>query len=129
MTFEFSLTNFNFIKKRFLMNKVDNIVEKMQRVVKYARVNVINVNKIMIARVNKHRKFIEYEIENYVWLNRRNIKIVKSSNKLNDKYLKFYLITKKRNRIYEFEYFEDMQIHSMFHFWLFCKNHQNSLSN
>ena len=66
MTFEFNLTNFNFIKKRFLMNKVDNIIEKMQSIVKYARINVMNINKIILARINKHRKFIEYEIKNYV---------------------------------------------------------------
>ena len=56
MTFEFNLTNFNFIKERFLMNKVDNIVEKMQRIINYAPVNVIDVNKLMIVRINKHRK-------------------------------------------------------------------------
>ena len=48
------------------MNKIDNIVEKMQRIVKYARINIIDVNKIMITRINKYCKFIKYEIEKYV---------------------------------------------------------------
>ena len=48
------------------MNKVDNIVKKMKEIMKYARINVMKVNKIMIVQVNKHRKFIEYEIKNYV---------------------------------------------------------------
>ena len=129
MIFESSLIDFESIKERLLMNKIDNIVDEMKRIVAYVRIRVIKIDKIMIAQVNKHRKFIKYEIKKYVWLNRRNIKTIKSSNKLNDKYLKFYLITKKKNRVYELKLFENVQIHSMFHFWLLRKNSQNSLSS
>ena len=129
MIFELNLIDFEFIKKRLLMNKIDNIVDEMKQIVAYAWIWIIKIDKVMIAQVNKHRKFIEYEIKKYVWLNRRNIKTIKSSNKLNDKYLKFYLITKKKNRVYEFEFLENVQIHSMFHFWLLRKNFQNFLSN
>ena len=128
MTFSLSLKNFEFIKKRFLMNRVDNIVDEMKRIVIYAKENAIQVDKIMIAQVNKHRRSVEFEIKNYVWLDRRNIKIVRLSNKLDHKYLELYLITKKRNQAYELEFFETMQIHSVFHFWLLRKNSQNSLS-
>ena len=128
MIFDFNLKDFEFIKKRFLMNEIDNIVDEIKRIITYVKKNAIQANKIMIAQVNKHRKSIEYEINNYVWLDRRNIKIVRLSNKLNHKYLEFYSITKKRNQVYELELLETMQIHSIFHFWLLRKNSQNSLS-
>ena len=66
MTFDFNLKNFESIKKRFLMNKIDNIVDEMKRIMTYVKKNAIQANKIMTAQVNKHRKLIEYEIKNYV---------------------------------------------------------------
>ena len=82
----------------------------------------------MITRVNIYRKSIKFEIKNYVWLNRRNIKITRFSNKLNDKNLKFYQIINKKNQIYELKLSNIMHIHSIFHFWLLRKNSRDSLS-
>ena len=90
------------------MNKIDNIIDEMKQIVAYVKIRIIEIDKVMIAQINKHRKFIKYEIKKYVWLNRRNIKTIKSLNKLNDKYLKFYLITKKRNLVYELEFLENV---------------------
>ena len=108
-------------------HKVDDIVEKMKRIVKFVKAHAMKINKRMIARANANRKLIEYEIKNHVWLNRRNIKIVKLFDKLDDKHLKLYLIIKKENQIYELKFLDIMHIHSIFHFWLFRKDSQNSL--
>ena len=81
----------------------------------------------MIARINKIRLSINFEIENYVWLNRRHIKTIRSFDKLNDKKLKSFKIIKKRDIVYELELFDDMHIHLVFHWWLLRKNFKNSL--
>lgn len=115
MTFEPSLTDPESTKERLLMDKADNIADEMKQIVAYARTRAIEAGKVMTAQANKHRKPIEYEIGEYVWLDRRNIKTTRPSDKLNDKYLGPYLITKKRGRAYELELPEDVQIHPVFH--------------
>ena len=49
MTFDFNLKNFESIKKRFLMNKIDNIVDEMKRIMTYVKKNAIQADKIMIV--------------------------------------------------------------------------------
>ena len=77
MIFEFDIINYESIKKRLLTKKIENINTKIKRIINYVKKHVINIVKRIIARVNQYRKFIEFEIKNYVWLNRRNIKIVR----------------------------------------------------
>ena len=66
MTFDLDLIDSNSTKKRLLMTRVDDIVEKMKRIVKYVKAHAMKINKRMIARANANRKLIEYEIENHV---------------------------------------------------------------
>ena len=123
MIFEFDIINYKSIKKRLLTKKIENINTKMKRIINYVKKYVINVVKRIIARVNQYQKFIEFEIKNYVWLNNQNIKIVRFFDKLKNKNLKFYLVTKKK-QIYELEFSNIMYIHSMFHFWFLRKKFQ-----
>ena len=81
----------------------------------------------MIVRINKFRFSINFEIKNYVWLNRRHIKTIRLFDKLNNKKLNSYFVVKKKNIVYEFELFDNMHIHSIFHFWLLKKNLNDSL--
>ena len=66
MIFEFDLIDSISTRERLLLNQVKNIATNMKRNVEYARIHVIKINKIMIARINKYNKSIEYEIENFV---------------------------------------------------------------
>ena len=99
----------------------------MKTIFKWNKTNVIEIRCRIIVKINKHKQFVKFEIKNYVWLNRRNIKTIKSFNKLNDKNLNFFVIINKREQIYELKLFEIMHIYLMFHFWLLRKNEQNFL--
>ena len=66
MIFEFDIINYEFIKKRLLIDKIENINTKIKRIINYIKKHVIDVVKRIIARVNIYRKFIEFEIKNYI---------------------------------------------------------------
>ena len=93
MIFEFNIINYKSIKKRLLTKKIENINTKMKRIVNYVKKHVINVVKRII-----------------------DIKIVRFFDKLNNKNLKFYLVTNKKKHIYELEFSNIMYIHSIFYF-------------
>ena len=127
MIFNFNLNNYKIIKKRLLIRQNEFIVEKMNRIIEYAKVNVVDARQKMTTRINKIRLSIIFEIENYVWLNRRHIKTIRSFDKLNHKKLKSFKIIKRRDIVYELKLFDDMHIHLVFHSWLLKKNSKNSL--
>ena len=127
MIFDSNLDDYEIIKERLLVRQNEFIVEKMNRIIKYAKVNVVDARQRMTARINKTRLSIIFEIENYVWLNRRHIKTVRSFDKLNDKKLNSFKVIKRRDIVYELELFDDMHIHLVFHSWLLKKNSKNSL--
>ena len=127
MIFDSNLNDYEITKKRLLVKQDEFIVEEMNRIIEWIKINVVDVKQKMTTRVNKSRLFISFEIENYVWLDRRHIKTTRSFDKLNDKKLNSYLVVKKRDIVYELELFDDMHIHSIFHFWLLRKDFNDSL--
>ena len=127
MIFDSNLDDYEIIKKRLLVKQNEFIVEKMNRIIEYAKINVVDAKQRMTIRVNKIRLSSSFEIENYVWLNRRHIKTVRSFDKLNDKKLNSFKIFKRRDIAYELKLFDDMHIYSIFHSWLLKKDFKNSL--
>ena len=81
----------------------------------------------MIVQVDKHKKLIIYDIDNFIFLNRRYIKIAQSFDKFDDKKLNSFKIIITREIFYELELFNIIKIHSIFHSYLLRKNSQNSL--
>ena len=78
INFSFNFTFYNIIKKRLLIVKTKNIIDIMQNIFNYVRNHAKIVQKRMTIQINKHRKTIEYVEKNYVFFDKRNIKIVKS---------------------------------------------------
>ena len=127
MIFDSNLNDYEIIKKRLLIKQNEFIVEKMNRIIEYVKVNVVDAKQKMTIRINKIRLSINFEIENCVWLNRRHIKTTRLFDKLNDKKLNSFKVIKKRNIVYELNLFDDMHIYLVFHSWLLRKNFKNSL--
>ena len=65
MIFESNLNDYEITKKRLLTKQSEFIVEKMNRIIEYVKINVANAKQKMIARINKFRLSINFEIENY----------------------------------------------------------------
>ena len=127
MIFDSNLDDYEIIKERLLIKQNEFIVEKMNRIIEYAKVNVVDARQRMTIRINKICLSISFEIKNYVWLNRRHIKTTRSFDKLDDKKLKSFKVIKRRDIAYELKLFDDMHIHLVFHSWLLRKNFRNSL--
>ena len=87
----------------------------MQNIFNYVRNYVDVIQKRITIQINKYRKIVKYVEKNYVFLNRRNIKIAKSFDKFDDKKLNSFKMLKRRNNFYQFELFETMRIYDVFH--------------
>ncbi len=71
--------------------------------------------QIIEAQINKHRRDVIYEINDWVWLFFRNIKTTKSCKNLKDKQLESYQITIKVEIFYHLYLLISMkQLHLMF---------------
>ncbi len=70
---------------------------------------------IIKAQINKHRRDVIYEVENWIWLLFRNVKITRSCKDLKDKQLELYQITVKAKIFYHLRLSVSMKhLHSMF---------------
>ena len=127
MIFDSNLDDYEITRERLLAKQSEFIVEEMDRIIEWTKVNVVDVSQKMIARANKTRFSISFEIGDYVWLDRRHIKTVRPFDKLDDKKLDSFQVIKRRGIAYELELSDDMHIHSVFHFWLLRKDLRDSL--
>ena len=74
----------------------------------------------------RRQKTSQFKKKKKVFLLRRNIKIKRSSEKLNHRKLKSFKISKKKKSLnYELELFKIMRIYSTFHVSLLKKVNQN----
>ena len=58
MTFESNDITYNFIQKRLLIVKAENIIDIMINIFKFMQNNVERFKKVMSTQINKHRKFV-----------------------------------------------------------------------
>ncbi len=87
------------------------------------------MKQIIEAQINKHRRDIIYEVNDWVWLFFRNIKLIKSCKDLKDKQLKLYQIIVKVEIFYHLHLSISMkQLHSMFSSKLLHFYFEDSLS-
>ena len=129
MSFSSDSISYATTRERLLIVKTKNIIETMQNILNYVRDNVEMTQKRMIAQINKHRKTMKYVERDFVFLNRRNIKIARSFDKLDDKKLNSFKMLQRMSNVYRLELSEIMRIHDVFHCWLLRKNFRDSLEN
>jgi len=75
---------------------------------------LVRVKVIIKKQINKYWKKIIYKINNIIFLNFRNIMILQSSKKLNDKMLKFFKILIKIKHVYQLKLSLTMKIYLKF---------------
>ena len=122
MSFSSDSTSYATTRERLLIVKAKNIIDTMQNILNYVRDHVEMTQKRMTVQVNKHRKIVEYVERDFVFLNRRNIKIARSFDKFDDKKLNSFKMLQRLDNVYRFELSEIMRIHDVFHCWLLRKN-------
>ena len=96
---------------------------------KVLKKNLKHVQKQQARFYDKRHTFKEFKIENYVWLNDKNIKI-KKNKKLKWKSFEFFKIIKIINlennfQVYKFKLSKIWKIHDVFHVSLLKKTQFN----
>ena len=74
------------------------------------------IKSTMQKQVNKHRKEIKYQIDNFVKLSSKNIKTTRFLKKLNDRMFDSFKIIEKINVFYRLKLFSSMHQHDVFLF-------------
>ncbi len=121
MSFDSDTTDYKTIRERLEVRKVDDIVIWMKELLIFDHQQLKKTKQIIEAQINKHRRDVIYEVNDWVWLFSRNIKTTKSCKNLKDKQLKFYQITVKVEIFYHLHLSISMkQLHSMFSLKLLC---------
>ncbi len=129
MSFDSDTTDYETIHKRLEVRKADDIVIWMKELLIFNHQQLKKTKQIIEAQINKHRRDVIYEVDDWVWLFSRNIKTTKSCKNLKDKQLKLYQITVKVKIFYHLRLLISMkQLHSMFSSKLLRSYFDNLLS-
>ena len=81
----------------------------------------------MFKQINKHKKKINYKLNDKIFLFSRNIIIDRSFKKLENKMLKLFSIKEKVKAFYQLQLFDFMKIYDVFHSHLMRKNSDDLL--
>jgi len=115
MSFDPDIIEYESTRERLQVDRVKNISEQMNKTLIFAREALIKTQKQMMNQANKHRKKINYKIESKMFLNERNIVIVRSFKKLNDKMLDSFINLDFVDSSYKLKLSESMRVHDVFH--------------
>ncbi len=115
MSFDSDTTDYETIHERLEAKKADDIIIWMKELLIFNHQQLKKTKQIIKAQINKHKWDVIYEVDDWVWLFSRNIKIIKSCKDLKDKQLELYQITIKVEIFYHLHLSISMkQLHSMF---------------
>ncbi len=115
MSFNSNMINYEITHERLKARKADDIIIWMKELLSFDHQQLKKTKLIIEAQINKHKRDVIYEINDWVWLFFRNVKITKSCKDLKDKQLESYQITVKAKVFYHLYLLISMKhLHSMF---------------
>ena len=129
MSFNSDIIEYESIRERLQIIKVEDIFNHINKTLIFAREALIKTRKQMMKQANKHRKEINYKIESKMFLNERNIVTARLFKKLDDKMLNSFKITDSVNFFYKLKLSDTMHIHDVFHSELLHSVVDDSLSD
>ncbi len=126
MSFDSDTTDYEMTHERLKAKKTDDIVIQMKKLLSFNHQQLKKTKLIIEVQINKHRRDITYEVDDWVWLSFRNVKTTRLCKDLKDKQLDLYQITAKVNTFYHFHLSVSMKhLHSMFSsklLWLYSED-------
>ena len=122
ISFSLDSTSYISTRERLQTAKIKVITNSIKKTLKIIIIKVKIVTNIMIIQVNKHRKKIIYKKDNKIFLSNKNIKTIKSVNKLKDKMLSSFQVKKLVKTFYQLKLSLSMKIYNVFYSSLFKKN-------
>ncbi len=129
MSFNSDTTDYKTTYEHLEARKADNIIIWMKELLIFNHQQLKKMKQIIKAQINKHKRDVIYEVNDWVWLFFRNIKTTRSCKDLKDKQLELYQITVKVEIFYHFHLLISMKhLHLMFSSKLLQSYSENSLS-
>ncbi len=129
ISFNSDMTDYEITCERLKARKANDIVIWMKELLSFDHQQLKKTKLIIEAQINKHRRDVIYEINDWVWLFFKNVKITKSCKDLKDKQLKLYQIIVKARIFYHLHLSVSMKhLHSMFSSKLLWSYSEDSLS-
>ncbi len=115
MSFDSDTTDYEIIRERLKARKADDIVIRMKELLSFGRQQLKKTKLTIEAQINKHRRDVIYEIDDWIWLFFRNVKTTRPCKDLKDKQLEPYQITAKARAFYHLRLPASMKhLHPMF---------------
>jgi len=115
MSFDSDTTDYETTCERLEARKADDIVIQMKELLSFDRQQLKKTKLIIEVQINKHRRNVIYEVDDWVWLSFRNVKTTRLCKDLKDKQLESYQITVKVKIFYHLHLSVNMKhLHSMF---------------
>ncbi len=114
MSFDLNSIEYEITRARIEADKAKNIFKHMKWSLALIKQVLTRVRVTMKKQIDKHWKKMIYKIDDMMFLNFRNIMILQSSKKLNDKMLKLFKILIEIEHAYWLKLSLIMKIHSKF---------------
>ncbi len=115
MSFDSDTTDYKTTCERLEARKADDIVIWMKELLSFDHQQLKKTKLIIEVQINKHRRNVTYEVDNWVWLSFRNVKTTRLCKDLKDKQLNLYQITAKIDIFYHLRLSISMKhLHSIF---------------
>jgi hypothetical protein len=117
-------------RERILNKKTFDIIEKMKNIWEFIRKKLANTQETQKRYADQKRTSAsEYKLEDVMWLFTKNIKIERSSRKLDHKWIESYKIKKILRDACQLNLSQSMKIHNIFHTFLLRSTVTNSLTD
>ncbi len=100
MSFNSDTTDYEITHEWLKARKADDIIIQMKKLLSFDHQQLKKTKLIIKAQINKHKWDVIYEVENWVWLFFKNVKITRSCKDLKDKQLELYQIIVKAKIFY-----------------------------
>ncbi len=114
MSFDLNSTEYEITQAKIEVSKAKNIFEHMKWLLALIKQALVRVRVTMKKQIDKHWKEMIFKIDDMMFLNSRNIMILRSLKKLDNKMLKLFKILIKIKHAYQLKLLLTMKIHSKF---------------
>ncbi len=114
MSFNLNSIKYEITWAKIEADKAENIFEHMKWSLALIKQVLARVRVTMKKQIDKHQKTMIYKINDIMFLNSRNIMILQSSKKLDDKMLELFKILIKIEHEYQLKLLLTMKIYSKF---------------
>ena len=114
MSFNSNTSNYNLTRERIEAEKIDDIVNRMQKLLKFDQKQMKKIKLTMRKQINRHRKKVKYQMNEFVKFSSKNIKTTRLLKKLNDRMLNSFKIIEKMSVFYCLKLPSSMHQHDVF---------------